>query len=114
MTFRSESFITAFADADAIETTASGLSTTWELIVGLSAGVGLIILALVVGVMAQRRGNALDEARKAELRSAAEASGAVSFTDLDLSDDSDFDLGLPDQPPASPPAVAAAEVPEYL
>ncbi len=111
MTIRFETrFVPAFTDIDATELASEGLSTAWQLAVGISAGVALIVLAFAVGILAQRRGNALDEARKAELRAAAETSGAVSFTDLDLSDDSDFDLGVPTPPAAAPANV----VPEYL
>lgn len=107
-------FVPAFTDIDAAEITDSDISTAWQLVVGLSAGVALIMLALLVGAGAQRRGSARDEARKVELRAAAEASGAVSFTDLDLSDDSDFD-GDPDRGVSKAPnAEVPAEVPEYL
>ena len=103
-------FVTAQTTIDPPVLSDSGLSTGWQFVIGVAAGIVLIVLALIVGSLVQRRGAIRDETRKAELRAAAEASGSVSFTDLDLSDDADFDLGdpLPEQAEPSP------EVPELL
>lgn len=106
-------FVPTFTDIDAAEM-ADEVSTAWQLVVGLSSGVALIVLALLVGAGAQRRGAARDETRKADLRAVAEASGAVSFTDLDLSDDSDFDSDFQQGVPEAPAIDSPDEIPEYL
>ncbi len=103
-------FVPAFTDVDAVDVAATGLSTGWQVIVGASAGVALVVLALVLGAWFQRRSSLRDDERKARLRSEAEVTGAVTFTELDLSDGGDFDLGVPTPPAAIPPV----DIPEYL
>ena len=108
-------FVLSYTDIDAAEIAGGDASTAWQLIIGIAAGVALIALALAAGAVVQRRGAVRDQSRKAELRAVAEATGAVSFTELDISDDADFDLPTNPRVESVPTDISIVEdIPEYL